>query len=101
MEYYCEPGFREAFIALIKVYYSPTAVFYHHYSLMNKFWEDMQDKRGYAERIFLHDKVFAFVFMDNKGQVGFANAYRRLNNIYRERHTGETKKAGSIKSYCY
>jgi len=32
------------FLELIKAYYSPTAVFYHHYALAKKFWEDLKDE---------------------------------------------------------
>ena len=44
IEYYAEPGFKEAFQQLIATYYSPIAVFYHHHSLAKKFWEDLKDK---------------------------------------------------------
>src|SRR5215210_4112931 len=43
IEYYGEPSFKEEFKKLVDVYYSRTAVFYHHYSLANKFWESMGD----------------------------------------------------------
>jgi predicted nucleotidyltransferase len=42
IEYYSVPGFKEDFSQLIKEYYSPVAVFYHHYSLAKKFWEEIR-----------------------------------------------------------
>jgi len=41
--YFQEEGFAEKMKHLIQCYYSPTAVFYHHYSLANKFWEDIKE----------------------------------------------------------
>ncbi|KYP14560.1 nucleotidyltransferase domain-containing protein [Flavihumibacter sp. CACIAM 22H1] len=37
---YLDKNFSAAFNELIQTYYSPTAVFFHHYSLATKFWED-------------------------------------------------------------
>lgn len=42
--YYNDDYFKGEFEKLIKSYYSPTAVFFHHYSLAQKFWEDLKDK---------------------------------------------------------
>jgi uncharacterized protein len=42
--YYADEGFRAKFRQLIDQYYSPTAVFYHHYSLAQKFWDELKDK---------------------------------------------------------
>jgi uncharacterized protein len=44
IEYYKDADFKSDFSELIKAYYSPTAVFYHHYSLAQKFWEELKDK---------------------------------------------------------
>jgi uncharacterized protein len=44
IEYFAAPGFKEEFKKLIAAYYSPIAVFFHHYSLAKKFWEDLKDK---------------------------------------------------------
>jgi uncharacterized protein len=44
VEYFSSPGLKDEFRQLINSYYSPTAVFYHHYSLAKKFWEDLQDR---------------------------------------------------------
>lgn len=43
IEYYSKTGFKDEFKTLIKQYYSPTAVFFHHYSLAIKFWTDIKD----------------------------------------------------------
>lgn len=43
IEYYSKPGFKDEFKILIEQYYSPTAVFFHHYSLAIKFWADIKD----------------------------------------------------------
>ncbi|HEX7845759.1 MAG TPA: nucleotidyltransferase domain-containing protein [Chitinophagaceae bacterium] len=40
--YYTEEAFENKFKGLIEQYYSPTAVFYHHYSLAQKFWEGLK-----------------------------------------------------------
>lgn len=45
--YFEQPGFAAAFQSLIAVYYSPTAVFYHHYCLAQKFWADIQQASAY------------------------------------------------------
>jgi len=42
--YYADEAFKKEFKELINQYYSPTAVFYHHYSLAQKFWEELKDK---------------------------------------------------------
>lgn len=44
IEYFQDTDFKSDFNELIKAYYSPTAVFYHHYSLAQKFWEELKDK---------------------------------------------------------
>lgn len=45
--YYGNPEFVAAFQSLIKAYYSPTAAFYHHYSLAKKVWADIRDAKAY------------------------------------------------------
>lgn len=45
--YFEQPKFTAAFQSLIAAYYSPTAVFYHHYSLAQKFWADIQQASEY------------------------------------------------------
>ena len=44
IEYFSAEEFKRAFKSLIEAYYSPTAVFFHHYSLAKKFWEELKDK---------------------------------------------------------
>jgi predicted nucleotidyltransferase len=41
--YFSDEVFKIEFMKLIRHYYSPIAVFYHHYSLAKKFWEDIKD----------------------------------------------------------
>lgn len=43
IKYFSIPNFHNEFKKLITDYYSPTAVFFHHYSLAKKFWEDLKD----------------------------------------------------------
>ena len=43
IEYYETPGFKNEFKILIGSYYSPISVFFHHYSLAKKFWEDIKE----------------------------------------------------------
>lgn len=43
--YFEEEGFKTEFKQLIESYYSPTAVFFHHYSLAQKFWEELKDNK--------------------------------------------------------
>jgi uncharacterized protein len=45
--YFQQSGFASDFQSLIAAYYSPTAVFYHHYSLAHKFWADIRDAREF------------------------------------------------------
>lgn len=44
IEYFSVPGFKDEFKKLVANYYSPIAVFFHHYSLANKFWEELKNK---------------------------------------------------------
>ncbi len=44
IRYYAADNFKDDFKKLIEEYYSPIAVFYHHYSLAKKFREDIIDK---------------------------------------------------------
>jgi hypothetical protein len=44
IEYFTVDNFKSDFKNLIKEYYSPIAVFYHHYSLARKFREDIVEK---------------------------------------------------------
>ena len=41
--YYQEKGFADEMKQLSQKYYSPTAVFFHHYSLAKKFWEEIKE----------------------------------------------------------
>jgi len=41
--YYNEGAFKEDMFQLIQHYYTPVAVFYHHYCLAKKFWEELED----------------------------------------------------------
>lgn len=45
IEYFAEINFKKDFNILIEHYYSPIAVFYHHFSLAKKFWEEIKDKK--------------------------------------------------------
>jgi predicted nucleotidyltransferase len=54
IEYYAAPGFKAEFKQLIGSYYSPIAVFFHHYSLANKFWQDIKDKEQYKLKSFFY-----------------------------------------------
>lgn len=45
--YYSVNNFGDHFKKLIAEYYSPAAVFYHHYSLAKKFWGDIQDQQKF------------------------------------------------------
>jgi uncharacterized protein len=42
IEYYTDENFKKGFLELIKHFYSPTAVFFHHYSLAKTFWEELK-----------------------------------------------------------
>ncbi|HUC82010.1 MAG TPA: nucleotidyltransferase domain-containing protein [Flavisolibacter sp.] len=44
VQYYADENFRAEFKQLIQAYYSPIASFFHHYSLANKFWEELKDQ---------------------------------------------------------
>ena len=47
IEYYAVDEIKNDSKKLIETYYSPIAVFFHHYSLANKFWEELRDKEEY------------------------------------------------------
>jgi uncharacterized protein len=44
VQYYADDKFKAEFMQLIVEYYSPAASFYHHYSLANKFWEELKEQ---------------------------------------------------------
>jgi predicted nucleotidyltransferase len=54
IEYYAVPGFKDDFKKLVEGYYSPTAVFFHHYSLAKKFWEEIKDKDEFKLKSFFY-----------------------------------------------
>jgi uncharacterized protein len=54
IEYMSDAGFRDEFKNLIAQYYSPIAVFYHHYSLATNFWEDLKDKEEIKLKSFFY-----------------------------------------------
>ncbi len=54
VEYYAIPGFKGDFKGLIESYYSPTAVFFHHYSLAKKFWEEIEGKDEFKLKSFFY-----------------------------------------------
>jgi uncharacterized protein len=54
IEYMSDEGFRDEFKNLIAQYYSPIAVFYHHYSLATNFWEDLTDKEEIKLKSFFY-----------------------------------------------
>lgn len=41
--YFADEEFKKEFVKLIEAYYSPTAAFFHHYSLATKFWEGIRE----------------------------------------------------------
>ncbi|MEO7984154.1 MAG: nucleotidyltransferase domain-containing protein [Bacteroidota bacterium] len=47
IEYFSIAGFKDDFKRLVESYYSPIAVFYHHYSLAKKFWFDIENVDEY------------------------------------------------------
>ncbi len=47
IEYYSGAGFKNDFKTLIDSYYSLTAIFFHHYSLAKKFWEEIKGKKEF------------------------------------------------------
>lgn len=52
--YHEETEFADNFRTLINQYYSPTAVFYHHYSLASKFWADIKDAETFKLKGFFY-----------------------------------------------
>ena len=52
--YYEDNDFRKVFSELIRQHYSPTAVFYHHYSLAQKFWEELKEKEEIKLKSFFY-----------------------------------------------
>lgn len=42
-----EGGAKDEFKKLVETYYSPIAVFFHHYSLANKFWDEIKSADEY------------------------------------------------------
>ena len=54
IEYFTVPAFKDDFKKLIKNYYSPIAVFYHHHSLAKKFWEELKDKEAFKLKSYFY-----------------------------------------------
>ncbi len=54
IEYMSDNDFRDEFKNLIAQYYSPIAVFYHHYSLATNFWNDLKDKEEIKLKSFFY-----------------------------------------------
>jgi uncharacterized protein len=54
IEYYAVPGFKTDFQQLVENYYSPTAVFFHHYSLAGKFWAELQGQEEFKLKSFFY-----------------------------------------------
>lgn len=52
--YFEATGFHQSFWELITRYYSPIAVFYHHFSLAQKFREDLKDKQEIKLKSFFY-----------------------------------------------
>ncbi|MES1223425.1 MAG: nucleotidyltransferase domain-containing protein [Bacteroidota bacterium] len=52
--YYKNGTFENEFKELITQYYSPTAVFYHHFSLAQKFWEELKDKEEIKQKSYFY-----------------------------------------------
>lgn len=47
-------GFRDDFSALIREYYSARAVYFHHYFLAIKFWEEMKDQQQFKLKSYFY-----------------------------------------------
>ena len=54
IEYYAVSGFKDEYKKLVESYYSPTAVFFHHYSLAKKFWEEIEGKDEFKLKSFFY-----------------------------------------------
>lgn len=54
IEYFSVPRFKDDFMGLIAHYYSPTAVYFHHYSLARKFWEEIKGKDEFRLKHFFY-----------------------------------------------
>jgi predicted nucleotidyltransferase len=54
IEYYAFAAFKDDFKKLVESYYSPNAVFFHHYSLAKKFWEDIEGQNEFKLKNFFY-----------------------------------------------
>ncbi len=54
LEYAAVPGFKGGFKQLVENYYSATAVFFHHYSLASKFWEELKSQEEFKLKSFFY-----------------------------------------------
>ena len=52
--YYEEKCFADEMKHLMQHYYSPTAVFYHHYSLAKKFWDDIKEADSFKLKSYFY-----------------------------------------------
>lgn len=71
IEYYAVDGFKNDFKTLVKRYYSPTAVFFHHHSLTKKFWEEIKDAKEYKLKswFYLVRSLFSCMWIVSKRSV--------------------------------
>ena len=54
IEYYAVSGFKDEYKKLVESYHSPIAVFFHHYSLAKKFWEEIEGKDEFKLKSFFY-----------------------------------------------
>ena len=54
IEYHSDKDFKNDFQKLIKSYYSPIAVFFHHYSLAHKFWAGLKDEKEFKLKSYFY-----------------------------------------------
>lgn len=54
VNYYDQPVFSKEFRIMIEQFYSPTAVFFHHYSLATNFWEELKSGSDHRLKDFFY-----------------------------------------------
>lgn len=107
IEYYADADFKLRFKQLIESYYSPTAIFFHHYALAAKFWKDLKD----AEAVKLKSYFYLirsllscnWIIGDNSiVPMDIENLMKPIDPIIREKFRGLIKlKSGVDEKYLY
>lgn len=99
IEYYAIDGFKEDFKKLIEEYYSPTAVYFHHYSLAKKFLEEIKGAEEYKLKswFYMIRSLFSCAWILEKDSVLPMNIHDLMSSVG-EKWKSQVNKLIELKS---